>query len=98
MFAWRRRDFAKKHPEAAKNGIWPIGFDLPPDLWPENERYLQAFNSLSPRRICGADVGPIPLTEVVAYADLIGIGDRETLMRRVVACDDAWLDFHKAPK
>lgn len=64
-------------------------------MWPENERWLQAFDHLVDSRNASFTCGRILYGEILAYAQLMGISNTQTLVRRIRACDSAWLDFRK---
>lgn len=69
---------------------------IEPELWPENLPWIAAFVALCPSRpVSLAGAGAIPLTEVAAYAALMGIADTETLTRRIRACDAVWLAWQR---
>lgn len=65
-----------------------------PELWAENEAPFTAFCRLSKSRQPGLAPGPIPVSEVLAYCQLIGLDDAEEALRLldlVQACDSVFL-------
>ncbi|QDQ26702.1 hypothetical protein FNU76_10185 [Chitinimonas arctica] len=77
--------------EEAESGETPQALlDMPP-LDPDNARWYQAFNDLNPSRVAGFGPGSIPVSEILAYAQLLQVDDRDTLFRRIRACDHTWL-------
>jgi hypothetical protein len=49
-------------------------------------------------RPVGMGIGPIPLTEILAYCELYDIEDRDELVRFVRAMDDEFLRFNAEKK
>jgi hypothetical protein len=69
-------------------------------LWDENLPYLKAFRALAGSRIAGFGAGPIPVSEIAAYARPMRFADTpaefETLVLRVQAADNAVLAWQRA--
>lgn len=64
-----------------------------PNLRDDLIEYWDAFNVLHAGRSANA---PIPLTEIAAYLDIVGVGsadDRLTWMRFLRAMDEAYLNW-----
>lgn len=72
-----------------------MSLEVPPELWVENERWLNAFNDLIESRNAAFSVGRILYGEILAYAQLMEIDDMVTLTRRIRACDAAWIALQK---
>ena len=55
--------------------------------------YLEAFNDLNTERPRGMDLGPIPRSKIVDYANEHQLDDenRGVFVRTIRAMDDAWL-------
>jgi hypothetical protein len=53
--------------------------------------YLKAFNVLSSTRQFGMGPNPIQLTEILAYIELFGTEDTESLIQYVLRMDEAYL-------
>jgi hypothetical protein len=71
--------------------------DTVPELWDENLFYVRAFHDLSGSRSSGFGAGPIPVSEVAAYAAAMDCMDVfESLLTRIRAADDAFLAWCKA--
>lgn len=82
--------------EIADSGQEVPALNSRPHIFPDNIEYLQAFFDLSPSRNNGMVEGPIPISEIVAYCDLMDVLDRETMFYRVRACDNVFLQFKSA--
>lgn len=68
-----------------------------PDLYPDLQLDYHAFSMLSASRRIGMDVSPIPISEILAYAQYFHISDytqRQVLLQRVRFLDRVFLDEH----
>ena len=67
-----------------------------PKLTMHEQYYLDAFNTLSLSRSTDFNgVGTIPLSEIKAYCDLLGItslDEKQDLLYIVISCDDFYLN------
>jgi len=63
-----------------------------PEVWPEVAWVLEAFGALSVSRpITMGGIGFIPITEIVAWADINGVEDAATLVRHIRALDAVYV-------
>jgi hypothetical protein len=88
----------------ARDGKAPSALANRPEPTLHASTYLSAFNYLSTSRIVTVEgVGSIPVSEILAYADLNrlnGLEDRQDLLFYVQVCDLAYLEAlrRKQPK
>ncbi|WP_456238570.1 phage tail assembly chaperone [Parachitinimonas caeni] len=77
----------------AETGQCPAALSAQPELQPDSLRWWQAFHDLSPSRPAGWGPAPIPVSEILAYAELLGFdaADRPFLLQMIRACDAVWL-------
>lgn len=62
-----------------------------PELWDECTQFWKAYQNLNGSRQIGMAAGPIPITEIQAYFELIQLRDVETrlvYLRMIQAVDD----------
>jgi len=73
----------------------PDVFREEPPLYPGEEFYLQAFNSLSKDRQIGMSIGPIPWSSVILYIDKKGLDPElhEVFEATIFAMDDAYIEW-----
>lgn len=72
-----------------------------PILPPEGRDLWNAYNSLSGSRRIGLSAGPIPVSEVLSYCELVGIADldeRELLLTVVQTLDILYFNRKKEKK
>ena len=84
---------------ARTSGALPATLARMPELEPALAPYWQAFQDLSPSRRLGLDIGPIPLSEIWAYLEILGIDEterRHDMVRFIRALDDEYLTVHRA--
>lgn len=75
-------------------GTPPKALASKPRTWPHLEWVLEAFLDLTSSRQIGWGIGPIPVSEVTAYCDLVGMADpvsRIEFLRLIRAMDNASL-------
>jgi hypothetical protein len=68
-----------------------------PDLWPGAEPIWEAWQALFLSRPVGWGMGAIPVSEVFAYCNLLGIADlnqREWILRAIQRLDSEFLKFY----
>ena len=68
-----------------------------PQLYDDLRIDYQAFVVLSSSRRVGMSATPIPISEILAYADyyhIDGYEQRQVLLRRIKILDRAFLDWH----
>jgi len=60
----------------------PAGYDI----------YLESFNDLSTERVIGAGgLGPIPVTKIMEYANLVGMPDMFQFKRIIMQLDNEYI-------
>lgn len=83
----------------AADGRTPAALRSRPQPTLAAQPYLAAFRELTSSRTMTTDgIGPIPMTEIEAYARMTGvttISDRRELIYYVHACDAAYLEAIK---
>ena len=67
----------------------PKEFFQQPEILPQHQLYMEAFNELSTERQIGMGVGPIPRSAIRAYAQELGIvGDEFEHFHRIIRLVD----------
>lgn len=65
----------------------------PPEWGGETAEDLRDFLELSPSRNVGFGVGPIPVSEIGAYWDRMGVEPFETFLRKMRVADNEYLNW-----
>ncbi len=81
---------------AERSGKLPKALEQEPEVFEDMLPYWEAYGDLMHSRSIGMSVGPIPLSEIVAYLTLFPGLREDLLVRMVRELDEVYLEHHNA--